>query len=66
MGESLIISETMNLGELADRMGGATRDEAMRMRWVLCNNGFTGKTTTEVPEADWLIMCDKAVELAAE
>lgn len=66
MNASLIISETMNLNELADRMGGATRDEAMRMRWILCNDGYDGKDTDDVPYAEWLTMLDEAVELAAE
>lgn len=62
MNTSLIISETMNLGELSDRMGGATRDEARRMRFALINNGYDGKCTSEVPDADWLTMLDESVE----
>ena len=64
MNTALIISETMNLGELADRMGGATQDEAHQMRFVLVCSGYDGKTTDDVPEADWLTMLDEAVELA--
>lgn len=66
MGESLIISDTMNLGELADRMGGATADEAHQMRFILVCSGYDGKKTSDVPDADWLIMVNEAVELAAQ
>ena len=66
MNTSLIISESMNLNELADRMGGATAAEAHQMRFVLVCSGYDGKTTEDVSYADWLTMLDEAVELAAE
>lgn len=66
MNTSLTISETMNLDELSDRMGGATADEAHQMRFVLICSGYAGKTTDDVLETDWLSMLDEAVELAAE
>lgn len=66
MGESLIISETMDLNELADRMGGGTADEAHQMRFILVCSGYDGKKTSDVPDADWLTMVDAAVELAAQ
>ena len=65
MNTSLIISETMNLNDLADRMGGATADEAHQMRFVLVCSGWDGKTIDEVSESEWLSMINEAVELAA-
>ena len=64
MNTSLIISETMNLDELADRMGGATAAEAHQMRFVLICSGYDGKTTDDVPYAAWVTMLDEAVELS--
>lgn len=66
MNASLTISETMNLNDLADRMGGATADEAHHMRFVLICSGYDGRTTDDVSETDWLLMVDEAVELAAQ
>lgn len=66
MNTALIISETMNLNDLADRMGGATLEQAHQMRFVLVCSGYDGKCTSEVPDADWLTMLDEAVELAAQ
>lgn len=66
MNTSLIISETMNLNELADRMGGATADEALTMRWILCDNYTIGARIQDIPENDWLHMIDTAVKLAAQ
>lgn len=60
MNTGLKIGEWMSLERLAERMGGATRDEAMRMRWILCNNGYTDKTTDDVPDSEWLEFLDDA------
>lgn len=66
MNASLTISETMNLDDLADRMGGATADEAHSMRFVLIYSGYDGKTTDDVSETDWLSMIDESVRLTAQ
>lgn len=66
MGESLIISKTMDLNELADRMGGATINESYYMRSILCRSAYHGLTTADVLDRDWHYMCDQAVKKAEE
>ena len=65
MNTSLRIEPSMNLAELADRMGGATEDEARKMRALLIHHNYEFYHTEDVPDADWLTMLDKVVELAA-
>ena len=65
MNTSLKIQPSMNLSELAARMGGATEAEAYQMRELLIESAYEGYRTEDVPYADWLTMLDKAVEMAA-
>lgn len=59
------ISETMDLAQLAERMGDqATEAEARHLRATLVGIGAWGDTE-DVPEAEWLRMTDGAVAQAA-
>lgn len=59
----MLISATMNLSDLAERMGTeATTEEAARMRDVLCRT-HEGEDTSEVDAAEWDAML---AEIAAQ
>lgn len=53
------ISSTMNLDQLAERMGDATQGEAAVMRDLLADR-YDGKDTADVPESEWLAMLNEA------
>lgn len=54
------ISSTMNLGELAERMGQtATEDEARAMRDILVDLR-DGEDTAEIEEHDWICILKMA------
>ena len=57
------ISSTMDLAQLAERMGDATEAEAMHMRATLEGIG-AWERTEDVPESEWLKMLDGAVAQA--
>ena len=57
------INENMDLQQLAERMGEATRQEAAHMRSALVVIG-AWDTTEEVEEKEWLKMLDAAVAQA--
>jgi hypothetical protein len=57
----MTISSTMNLSELAERMGGeATEQNAKIMRDLLVEK-FNGEDTRDIPESEWLEMLDQTV-----
>ena len=58
------ISDTMDLDQLAERMGGnATEAEAMHMRAALDGLGRYSRTE-DVPEDEWLRLVEGAVAQA--
>lgn len=57
----MIITSTMDLGQLAERMGDqADRSDAENMRDILIANDYEGMDTIDIPEADWLEMLNLA------
>jgi len=57
----MIISPTMNLGELAERMGQiTTEDEARAMRDLLVDLR-DGEDTADIEEHDWICLINLAV-----
>ena len=60
------ISETMDLNELAERVGGCTvseyREFLVTLRDALVDE-FDGMDTADVPEARWLHLIDTAAPL---
>jgi hypothetical protein len=56
------ISHSMNLGELAARMGSvATEDEALAMRELLAER-YDGEDTAEIGERDWICLLELVTE----
>ncbi len=51
------ITATMNLSDLAERMGDATEADAERMRDLLVER-YDGQDTADIAESDWLAMLD--------
>lgn len=62
----MLIESTMDLQQLAERMGEpATADEARAMRSLLIAAGYEGKRTEDVPERAWAAALDAAAKTAA-
>ena len=62
MKTSLKISYDMNLDQLAELMGGASKEEAIEMRIILILSYYNGMTTADVPDNRWFDFCDRAVK----
>ncbi len=54
------ISETMDLGELKDRMGDATEQDARNMRDLLSETEY--EDTADVPESEWVSLLNQAAQ----
>ena len=60
------ITRTMDLAQLAERMGAeATIDEARRMRDLLVAE-HDGESTDDIDEIQWIRMLDRAIVLDGE
>ena len=63
----MFIDGNIDLAQLAERMGdSATIEEARALRKMLIEEGWWGKDTADIPEAEWLMACETAVRFAAE
>ena len=55
------VSKTMDLGQLAERMGEvAERADAQRLRTLLIDSGYDGQDTANIPEDAWLRLLNAA------
>lgn len=61
----MLITEHMDLVELAERMGDAAEAEAFQMREILVKNGYTGQTE-DIPDDEWLALLEVAVLCVAK
>ena len=59
----MIITDKMNLDQLAERMGDATESEALYMREALIGSG-EWNTTEEISSEEWAKLCEAAIAKA--